>query len=207
MPTPAKYTDNPNEVVASVATPTLREVADAILANWSDLNEQGARTITAQFIGENGWGMRCVNWNIGNNKSPSTNALHVYRSNVWECETQSDADSSVKNGNGLAHIATPDEVAKNKWQCGASKIVVVYQPPHKETRFRAFKSLIEGAAGLLDKYKQIAKSDPKYLASVNAADIPYVVHKLKVIGYFTADEKQYAATMISVKKKIDKQLG
>jgi len=42
-------------------------------AGWSEVTEQGARTLTAQFLHETSGGASCYNWNLGNVKATNTN--------------------------------------------------------------------------------------------------------------------------------------
>ena len=58
-----KYTASPHEVVTKTTTPTPRQVVDMLVANWNALTENGARTLTAQFMAETGGGKYCFNWN------------------------------------------------------------------------------------------------------------------------------------------------
>ena len=51
---------------------------------WSELNAQGARTITAQFLHEPGGGRSCYNWNLGNVKEVIQSTPHNYLRNTWE---------------------------------------------------------------------------------------------------------------------------
>jgi len=200
-----KYTTDPNEVPAQITTPAVRDVVSALLAHWAGLTEQGARTITAQFASETGWGAHCFNWNLGNMKSHDPTQLYAYRRDVWECRTQSQANSDVANGAGNVHIATAGEIQQHKWKC--PDVVVVFEPPHVGCRFRAFASLQDGAQGLVDKHKKIAASSANYFAALNAGDVAGVAHALKIVGYYTASEADYARTMGKVKNKIDSDLG
>ena len=50
------FTTNPNEVNTSQTTPAARDVVAMLLPAWPDLNQNGARTLAAQFMAETGGG-------------------------------------------------------------------------------------------------------------------------------------------------------
>jgi hypothetical protein len=202
--TGGKYTNNPNEVVTQRTTPTARDVISMLLQAWPQLTEQGARTLTAQFMGETGEGKYCFNWNLGNVKA-GANDRHMYLRDVWECYSQSSAQPEVDRANGLAHIATADEIRKRGWKCPAA--VVVFEPPHYECRFRAYSNLTEGAQRWLGHHQQIARNNPNFLTSINNGDVPAVAHALKQVQYYSAAEADYSAIMTREKRKIDQKLG
>jgi hypothetical protein len=63
---------------------------------------------------------------------------------IWECDSASGAATQVEQSNGLARIATPEDLRKHKWwKCDST--IVVFEPPHVACRFRAYNSLAEGA--------------------------------------------------------------
>lgn len=198
------YTDNPNEVATTRTTPTAREVVHMLLAAWPELNEQGARTLTAQFMGETGDGKYCFNWNLGNVKA-SASQKHMYLANVWECASADTAPSMVEKAGGLAHIADDAEAKKHGWACPS--VIVVFQPPHAQCRFRAYGSLQEGAARWVDHHKKIASKNADYITLLNDGDVEGAAKALKAAKYYTAGEAKYAAIMKQKKKVIDDQLG
>ena len=207
MPQPnPKYTADPNEVPLQLTTPPVRDVVTALRASWPGLGEQGGRTMTAQFVLETGWGKHCFNWNIGNMKPKTAQQTYAFRPSVWECYGPSDASSYVANGHGLVHLATADEIKQHE-ACTAPKVMVIFLAPHDQCRFLAFASLLGGAQALVERHKKVISFDPNYLSELNAADIPNVVSALNKSGYFTSNVGQYTASMISVKARIDKQLG
>lgn len=203
--TPGKiYTDNPNEVATRRTKPTPQEVVSMLLEAWSDLTENGARTLTAQFMAETGDGNYCFNWNLGNVKARAEEP-HMYLKNVWECASPSGADGAVARGGGLARLASADEIARHGWKC--PNVVVVFDPPHAQCRFRAYASLKEGAQRWLGHHKKIAAGNSSFLASLNAGDCGAVAHALKMARYYTAAESDYARAMRGKKAKIDQALG
>jgi len=199
-----KYTNNPKEVVTRRTTPTAREVVLMLRQVWSDLTENGARTLTAQFMAETGEGRYCFNWNLGNVKA-GANETHMYLRDVWECDSQSGARAQVDQSGGLAHIATADEIRKHGWKC--PRTVVVFEPPHPQCRFRAYSSLADGAQRWLGHHQKIAQKNPQFLTALNNGDVAAVAKALKQVGYYTAAESDYARAMTREKTKIDKELG
>ncbi len=199
------FTTNPNEANTQLTTPSAGAVVSMLLSNWTDLNQNGARTLAAQFMAETGGGKSCFNWNLGNVKSgPDT--PHMYLRNVWECDTPAGAATQVANSNSLGHIATAQEIKDHGWDCKGA-VVVVFQPPHAQCRFRAYANLQEGAKIWLDRHRKMALSNAEYLKAVNAGDTAAVAHFLRLARYYTAPEANYAAGMASQKKVIDTLLG
>jgi hypothetical protein len=67
---------------------------------------------------------------------------------------------------------------------------VWYRPPHPATRFRAYRSLDEGA---IDYLKLLSKRFARAWPAVLAGDPEAFAHELKLSHYYTADESAYAA--------------
>lgn len=199
-----KYTTSPNEVAVKTTTPTAREVVDMLLVTWPEIHPTGARTLTAQFMAETGGGQSCFNWNLGNVKS-GADQPHIYLQNTWECRSKSVADADVANGKGLARIATADEIKKRHWKC--PNTVVVFSPPHEQSRFRAYATLQEGAQRWLSLHQRIAKSNSAYLKALQAADVAAAAKALWKAGYYTAAEADYASAMTDQKRILDRALG
>jgi hypothetical protein len=202
-----KYTNSPLEEVTTKTTPTARDVIAVLKTNWSDLSEDGARTLTAQFMHETGGGVYCFNWNLGNVKA-GPNEPHMYLKGVWEVVgSESAAESEVTKANGLAHVASADEIKKHGWSHPAGSAVVVFDPPHPQSRFRAYASLSDGAQRWIGLHKRIAQKYANYLKDVNAGDCAAVAKTLKQASYYTGSESDYARNMTQIKKKIDAELG
>ena len=175
-------------------------------ANWTELNESGARTLAAQFMHETGDGKHCYNWNLGNVKAGPSDR-HMYLHGVWEVDTPEQAKAQVDKAGGLAHLATPEEIKKHGWSCPAGMTVAVFDPPHPQSRFRAYASLQEGAQRWIAHHKATAQKHPEFLTELNAGDCAAVAKTLKKVGYYTGGEADYAHSMKSKKAAIDKQLG
>jgi hypothetical protein len=175
-----------------------------LLSTWPELNQNGARTLAAQFMAETGGGRFCFNWNLGNVKA-GANDPHMYLQNVWECDTAAGAAAQVQKANGLAHIATAQEIKQHGWRCADT--VVVFQPPHAQCRFRAYPTLATGAQLWVGRHKKIGTAQVDYLKVINLGDIAAVAHCLKVARYYTAPEADYAKGMSAQRKIIDQALG
>jgi hypothetical protein len=201
-----KYTNNPNEVVTRTTTPLPRDVVAMLAQAWPQLNNAGARTLTAQFMAETGGGKYCFNWNLGNVKA-GANEPHMYLRGVWEVSAPAAGQNAVAGAGGLAHIATDAEIKQHGWSHPSGTSVVVFQPPHPQCRFRAYVSLADGAQRWMRHHQSIALRNPTYLASLNAADIAAVAHALKQAGYYTAGEGDYARAMASRKAEVDRALA
>jgi hypothetical protein len=201
-----RYTNKPLEVPARTTTPKPVEVASALREAWPALTDEGARTLTAQFMAETGNGKYCFDWNLGNVKA-GPNEPHMYLRNVWEVDTVARAESWVARSNGPAHIATPDEIKKHGWMCPIGSAVVVFQPPDPQCRFRAYTSFADGARKWLNYHRAIAAKDPTFLASINRGDTAAVAHTLKKAHSYTAAESDYARLIAAKKTEIDRILG
>ena len=201
-----KFTDSAKEVVTERTTPAPSDVVALLKGNWTELQEAGARTLTAQFMHETGGGKYCFNWNLGNVKS-GPNEMHMYLKGVWEVDSPEQANSQVAKSGGLGRIATADEIKKHGWSCPPGKNVVVFSPPHSQCRFRAYASLQEGAQKWMGHHKNIALKNSQYLTEVNGGDCAAVARSLKKVGYYTGGEADYARSMTAQKAKIDQTLG
>jgi len=83
---------------------------------------------------------------------------------------------------------------------------VWYNPPHPATRFRAFRTLTEGAVdylGFLRGSRRYARAWPE-LALGNPVAF---VQALKAGGYFTAPEGPVAASVSSLFREFDKRIA
>ncbi|HEY3592411.1 MAG TPA: hypothetical protein VGL13_00995 [Polyangiaceae bacterium] len=200
-----RYTDSPYEVPAKTTSPSAGEVFSAMREMWPELTEQGARTLVAQFQAETANGAHCYNWNLGNVKA-GPNDAHMYLRNVWEVETGSVANADVARSQGLAHVATVQEMKQHGWACPPGSSVVVYQPPHAQCRFRAYASLADGARKWLDYHKALARKDPGMLTALDAGDTAAFAHALKKARCYTAAESLYARLLAAKKAEIDRVL-
>ena len=201
-----KYTDNPLEVATATTTPTARDVVALVRQSWPELSENGARTLAAQFMQETGSGKFCFNWNLGNIKA-GPNELHMYLRGVWEVDSPARAQDQVTKAAGLAHMATPEEIKAHGWTCPAGQAIAVFDPPHPQSRFRAYTSLQDGAQRWVAHHKSTAQKHPEFVTQLNNGDCAAAAKTLKSVGYYSGSESDYARNMTSMKAQIDKQLG
>jgi len=81
---------------------------------------------------------------------------------------------------------------------------LVLSPPNPACRFRAYESL-EQAAG---DYLSLLRNRFGYAwPAVEAGDTQDFAHRLKLRGYYTADEHDYAAGLAARYAQLDKELG
>lgn len=123
--------------------------------------------IYAQNCIETGGTINCYNWNIGNVKYIPTNG------------NPDNDDTEYMMLNGVWEILNGKKV--------------IFSPPDRQTWFRSFPSLEEGAAHHFDflKNKRYAKC---WSAVVNGNPAEFA-HLLKVYGYYTAPESDYIKGM------------
>lgn len=197
------YTTNPLEVETRRTTPTAPQVYALLVEQWGhELNEEGCLSLTAQFWHETGGGKYCFGWNLGNIKASAT-VPHQYLRNVWEVYR----DPSKAPSDPLARAATADECKAKGWGCPPGAVVVVFQPPHAQCRFRAYASLAEGAAKWVEHHRKIAKADPDYLPNLNAGRLEGAAKDLREARYYTGDEGGYARAMVRARETVLKLLG
>ena len=106
------------------------------------------------------------------------------------------ASKNPDNDNGLTYM-----MLANVWEIINGQ-KVIFQPPHPATWFRAFPTLADGVAFHLDFLK-----NHRYKASwvaVEAGNPTQFAHLLKVAGYYTASETDYANAMNAYFKKFMK---
>jgi flagellum-specific peptidoglycan hydrolase FlgJ len=75
--------------------------------------------------------------------------------------------------------------------------VVWYEPPHPACRFRAFHTLIEGAADHLAFLRGMRRYAGAW-EQVLAGDPRAFVRALKLAGYFTAAERPYEGAVVAI---------
>ena|GEM_PF-2770776 len=200
------YTKNANEISVNRTTPTTQDLAEALGNVYGQdgkpvLTEQGVHVLMAQVRGETGNGRYCFNYNLGNMKA-GTDVPHHYLTGTRERYSPEIADNWVKRSN--AHIATNEEIQKNKWPNPSDgKKLVVFDPPHPVTRFRAYGSLKEGAIALVDYYAK----RPEILKAINSGDPQETAHLLKNAGYYTENETVYTNAMTKNKAQVDKDMA
>jgi hypothetical protein len=201
------YTNNPNERNTHHFPATLTEVVAFTRSKWPEIGETGARTLAAQWAHETKDGTLCWNYNIGNFKSQSPAQTHMYLRGVWEVLQKGSVAMAIQGGAGLVRLASDNESKANGWRHTDDQAVVVFDPPHPAARFLAFQSLAEGVQYWVDRHKSYGRQRPEHVPAITAGDTRTVAHVLKLVGYYTGSEADYAQDMKAKKAQIDKLLG
>jgi hypothetical protein len=173
---------------------SMLDYASAVIAAWPELGDgdvpakEAVAVLWAQYMIETG-GKSCWNWNLGNVKKVASDGFDfMCLSGIWEGVTPAEADRLVTSGQ-----ATRDPSADHARAVGAGHVSVLFQPPHPQTRFRAYACL---AGAMREHLKLLAKK--RYAPvwpTVLAGDVNAFAHGLKAHGYFTASADAYAAGM------------
>ncbi len=204
-----KYTDSPLELPKTGTAVNPLALPDLLKKAWSDLNDDGARLITAQYMGETTGGKNCWNYNLGNVKCTSAGRkthLHQYLVGVWEYYSAAKADSEVKT-NSNARYATEAEIKSKVGKESGGKRVVFYKPPDISCCFLAYANLGDGVVDFAERYKHMNKRFPTLITVLNKGDAAGAAKILHQAKYYTADESKYAASMKRQKEFLDKVLG
>lgn len=179
--------------VSPIPTPiTLADFVAAVETAWPSIEEEpctrpSCSVVYAQYWIETG-GKACYNWNIGNVKHVDRDGFDYYcLRGIWEGVPLAQAQRLVATGE-----ASLDPVLSHNTAVGAGKVSVVFNPPHPQTRFRSYASLVDGMEEhLLFLQKRYATAWTYLLLG----DYINVAYALKARGYFTADPSIYAAGM------------
>jgi hypothetical protein len=84
------------------------------------------------------------------------------------------------------------------WDNKKKKMVIEwFNPPHRQTWFRAYKTAIDGAEDYI-RFVSQKKRYRKAWAQVIAGDPVAYSHELKIAGYYTASEKKYTKGVVSL---------
>jgi hypothetical protein len=201
------FTNSPNERNTHHYPATVREILALVKTAWPEIGETGARTLTAQWAHETRDGTNCWNYNMGNFKAPSAGVLHMYLRGVWEVVPTASAAKLIGGAGGLARLATANECRAKGWSHKSTQSVVVFDPPHEGARFRAFDSLAEGVQFWVGQHKDYGRRNPAHVPAIAAGDTATVAHVLKLVGYYTGSEPDYAAGMRLKKAQLDTVLG
>jgi hypothetical protein len=122
-------------------------------------------------------------------------ALETGRGHAMWCWNVGNAKHVDGDGHDFTYFAC-DEVIGGK--------VVWFYPDNPACCFRAFSSLDAGVADYLDLiHRRFARSWP----SVEAGNPDAFAHALKFQGYYTADEWQYARTLVALFNEFSSTIG
>ena len=152
--------------------------------------------LAAQWALETGFGHSCHSNNFGNVKATSDKVGHMYLRGIWEFpspRTMEAAEKMVAASGGMAELADAKFKASKGYPADAP--IVVFKPPHPQTRFIAFKTADEGMAAYVRFKQNIAAKNPDYVAALNRGDVHGVAAVLAKVRYASAPDAAYAAGM------------
>lgn len=137
---------------------------------------------------ETGWWKHCHNWNLGNHK-----AGPYERHTFYECgeELPPERVSALQGDRELGQYVQVVAASKRP-----GLLSVKFLPPHPVCRFRAYTSLAEGVSRYLGFLA--TQSYRNAQAALLAADAAGFSVALAAAGYYTADVRQYTASLEAV---------
>lgn len=143
-----------------------------------DFNDVAIKICASQTIVETGWydskskmiGKSCFNWNVGNIKG-----------------------SSVLNGKACGF-----HMLRNVWEIENGK-KVFYQPPHIQTHFKGYDSLLNGVT---DYLLLLSRRKVVWTVLHDSQSPKDYVDALAAARYFTADKTQYYNLLNSIYKSL-----
>lgn len=156
--------------------------------------------LLSQWALETGWGKSCWCWNIGNFKSSDGDGRDY---TYYKCDERLDPATAQKY---LAHagVRSDDPSQPNvalRSNNSDKSVTLWFWPDHPVSRFRAYKTLAEGAKDYVESlFNRFNKAWP----AIVQGDPTNFIHQLKVQGYFTADEATYTKTTNSLFKTFSK---
>jgi hypothetical protein len=151
--------------------------------------------LLSQWALETGWGKSCHCWNIGNFKSSEGDGRDF---TYYKCDerlqpavAQHYLDGATPRSDGQGpNVAVEAHNADGT-------ITLWFWPDHPVSRFRAYKTLQDGAKDYVESlFNRFSKAWP----AIKQGDPTNFIHQLKVQGYFTADEATYTKTTVSLFK-------
>lgn len=183
-------------------TPVSRQaVLEALWKAWmayfnSAPKRESIWVLMSQWALETGWGASCHCYNLGNVKSREGDGFDY---TYFACNEILPKATALRYQNN-----TPD-TAKITSVRSDGTAIIWFHPDHPGCRFRAFKTLQEGAA---DHLALLFKRFHKAWPAVAEGDPAKFSHMLKMQGYYTADLASYTKTLTSVFNMIagDKRL-
>lgn len=190
-------TDAGEAVTPRRTTVNFPTYADAVRDAHEGASLEMIAVLWSQYMIETG-GKACWNWNIGNVKKVTGDGYDWHHlQGVWEVVTPERAAEFVASGQAT-YSTNPSHLKS----AAPGRKVVVFQPPHPETRFRAYPSLDVA----MRKHVEFLKR--RYGAgwqSAEKGDVPGFAKALKQRGYYTASEASYAAGMMRHFREVTKR--
>lgn len=153
--------------------------------------------ITKISEGEAAYALR-ENWKKIYGEYPSLDALALLWAQ-WALETGRGKAIHCYNFGNIKRSGTEDycmfrcnEMIKGK--------LVWFDPPHKQTWFRAYSSSLDGAFDYLTFLSKRTRYQKAWEA-LKKGDVYSFSHELKLAGYYTANEEQYTRGLASLAKE------
>lgn len=158
-------------------------IINSMLLVWEQTGTEptraACRLAAAQIAIESGL-TSCLNFNISGIKSrPNNGKTHWQYFKTTERFTQAQVDAAEKAGPGLIEVIGQD----------GDKIKVWIKPKHPYCCFRAFESLNEA---MLDHLLTLKNKFPDGWTGLLTGEPDMFAHGLRVNGYYTAKESDYA---------------
>lgn len=188
-------------------------VYHALVAAWTRIfndapTSEALALCVSQWALETGWGKSCFNFNLGNLKAREGDGLdHTFyptwevlsRAAAHELAAKAEPRTRPEDGGGPNAVLTSEDPAANT-------AVVWFYPDHYMCRFRAFRSLDEGAEEYL---KALFHRYKRAWASLSTGNPSTFAEALKAYGYFTAPldgPKGYRTALTSIFNRVQTQL-
>jgi hypothetical protein len=188
------------KLLAQRTTVSIREMADAVRASWTDLvgappSFDALCLAIAHSALETGWWKEMWDYNLGNAKSDGKEGDWCF----FPC------GENLQNAEAKRYLAnSPDLVFLAPGQNPDAAILDVrFKPEHPMCRFRAFTSL---AGGVRDHLAMLQHDFAAAWPALTRGDTEGYVKALKAHGYFTAPLAQYMGSVVWCLDRVRREL-
>jgi len=166
------------------------DVKETLARLRPDLPDAALRLLVAQASLETARFTHCYNFNLGNKKANETQP-HTHLRNTWEMVSPAKARAYATSAQ--AHLCSFDrDVMSLDPRASVPKLRVTFQPPHPQTRFRAYESLEAGAKDWMAFLERLCVKNPELRGALESGDPEAYARELKRCGYYTASAGAYA---------------
>jgi flagellum-specific peptidoglycan hydrolase FlgJ len=170
-----------------------QSLRDAIVHARPDLPPKAVELLVAQSSLETGRFQHCYNFNLGNVKGKETEP-HTHLRNTWEMVSLTQAKAFAQSPQ--SHLCRFDPPLSTVDSSNRDvQIRVTFQPPHPQTRFRAYATLEEGAKQWLGFINKLSDRHPELEETLREGDPAKYAKALKHAGYFTASTTSYTSAL------------
>ncbi len=184
------------ELVDKLTPVTKPELVEALWYGWihvfgEEPKKESIWILMSQWALETGWGKFMHNYNLGNAKSREGDG---YDYSYFKC------NEIIRRADAVALQNAAPQTAKITSYRNDGKCIIWFYPKHPGCRFRAFKTLLEGA---IDHISLVYKRFNKSWSALLSGDPERYAIALKSQSYFTADlhtpsKTGYADVLISL---------